>query len=121
MSETCENCKFWKSVGKRTICKKMPPQVTFELTGRWENEWQRYTVWPEINRHNWCGCWEESLTTTDKATIKTLLMALPNKNRLEIWEMVKQAEAEVCAYNDDDLVENTYNAIFKEIDLHIEV
>jgi len=56
-----------------------------------------------------------------KPTIKELLMALPNKNRLEIWEMLKNAKADICAYNDDDTIANQYDAIIKEIGLHIEV
>lgn len=56
-----------------------------------------------------------------KPTIKELIMALPNKNRLEIWEMLKNAKEDVTGYGDYPEVENQYNAIIKEVCLHVEV
>ena len=54
-------------------------------------------------------------------TVKELLMALPNKKRLEIWEMLKIAKEDITAYGDDDTIENLYDAIIKEVCLHVEV
>ena len=53
-------------------------------------------------------------------TVKELLMALPNRDRFTIWKMLKKAKEDITAYNDDDTIDNLYDALIKEIELHSE-
>ena len=58
-----------------------------------------------------------------RPTIKELLMALPNEKRIEIWKMLEEAKSDVCAYKDTlmhDKIENQYDAIMLEVQLHME-
>ena len=56
-----------------------------------------------------------------KPTIKELMMALPNKNRLEIWQMLENAKFNFCAYHNDDTISKQYDAIISETLEHVEV
>jgi len=55
-------------------------------------------------------------------TVKELLMALPNRERFTIWEMLNKAREDITAYDDTidiDLIRNQYDAIIKEVESHM--
>lgn len=54
MSESCETCKFCRSVGEGTVnyeCRRFPPQIGDERG-------YGYVNFPDVQLDQWCGEWK---------------------------------------------------------------